>query len=183
MNSNRRVLAFVVCSVSMYLIFSVLANIFHFSWKPFGRVNLISDISTHNSSEPVTNNPDDSSVVVIENKPHEDFNLYQRPRFITNFSTDTTRSSLENFLSKLHDLKTGKKKKVRIAYFGDSMIEGDLLTQTLRKLLQQSFGGSGVGFVPITSQVSKFRQSVMDNYSGGWQDENFKTGGAGPLYL
>ncbi|MES1214676.1 MAG: hypothetical protein ABUT20_04090, partial [Bacteroidota bacterium] len=58
------------------------------------------------------------------------------------------------------------------------------LTQTLRKLLQKTFGGSGVGFVPITSQVSQFRQTVIDNYSGGWEDDNFKTSGNnGRLYL
>jgi len=150
---------------------------------PFRRVNLISDIVAKDSTELVTHNPDDSSVVVIENKPHEDFNLYKRPRFITNFNTDESKPSLERFMAKLHELKSGKKRKIRIAYFGDSMIEGDLLTQTLRKLLQQNFGGSGVGFVPITSQVSKFRQSVVDNYSGGWQDENFKTGSSGKLFL
>ena len=176
MNSNRRVLLFVVYSVLLFLLLSVLGSIFHFKWMPFRRVNLISDIITNDSAW-----QQDTSAgitpVVIEDKPHEDFNLYHRPRYITSFSTDTAKPSLTKFLEKLYDLKTGRKRKIRIAYFGDSMIEGDLLTQTLRKLLQQAFGGSGVGFVPVTSQVSKFRQSVTDNYSGGWEDENFKTAG------
>jgi hypothetical protein len=33
------------------------------------------------------------------------------------------------------------------------MIEGDLLTQTLRKLLQKEFGGYGVGFFPFTVKL------------------------------
>ncbi|MEI9959350.1 MAG: hypothetical protein WDM90_24225 [Ferruginibacter sp.] len=63
------------------------------------------------------------------------------------------------------------------------MIEGDLLTQTLRKLLQKEFGGSGVGFVPITAATSKFRQTVVDNYSDGWKDESFKTPTDGNLFF
>jgi lysophospholipase L1-like esterase len=184
MNSNRRVLLFVVGSVTIFLFFSVLAQVFHFQWMPFNRVNLISDIVIQDSTQGIADtNPDDSIHMIISDKPKEDFTLYHQPRIITNFSTDTTQPTLPHFLARLHELQTTKKGKIRIAYFGDSMIEGDLLTQTLRKLLQQAFGGSGVGFVPITSQVSKFRQSVVDNYSGGWQDENFKTGNNPKLFL
>jgi hypothetical protein len=174
MNSSRKVFLFVVYSVVIYLLISVGGTIFHFSPMPFKRVNLISDIIIHDSTD-FSTDTSSGNTIVIENKPKEDFNLYHTSHFITSFSTDTAKPSLERFVRKLHDLKTGKKKKIRIAYFGDSMIEGDLLTQTLRKLLQQTFGGNGVGFVPITSQVSKFRITAIDNYSGGWQDENFKT--------
>lgn len=182
MNSNRRVLLFVVYSVVLYLLVSILGTIFHVQWMPFKRINLISDIVTGDSTA-VNDSTHDNNTIVIEKKAHEDFNLYLRPRFITSFNTDTTEPSLRRFMQKLYDLKNGKKGKVRIAYFGDSMIEGDLLTQTLRKLLQDYFGGSGVGFVPITSQVSKFRQSVTADYSGGWQDDNFKNANTGRLYL
>lgn len=153
-----------------------------FQWMPFKRVNLISDVMKGDSLTEISNKPD-SNVVIIEDLPDKNFDLYKKGRFITSFNRDTNRSSLNGFMQKLADLKTGKKKKVRIAYFGDSMIEGDLLTQTLRKLLQQYFGGSGVGFVPVTSQVSKFRQSVTHDYSGGWQDESFKTGRTNKLYF
>ncbi|MDX1907778.1 MAG: GDSL-type esterase/lipase family protein [Bacteroidia bacterium] len=58
--------------------------------------------------------------------------------------------------------------QVRIAYFGDSMIEGDLLTETLRSLLQNKLGGTGVGFVPIVSQTYGFRRTVYHRFSEGW---------------
>lgn len=154
-----------------------------FNWMPFKRVNLISDIVRTNDSTAIGGNEPDSISIVIENKPKENFLLYHTPHFITNFSTDTTKPSLAKFLSKLYELKSGKKRKIRIAYFGDSMIEGDLLTQTLRKLLQQTFGGYGVGFVPITSQVSGFRQSATEYNSSGWEDESFKSGNTGRLFL
>jgi len=183
MPTVRKVFLFVVYSVLLYLLISIFSLLFHFRWIPFERVNLISDITSKDS----TVLQDSSSIeppLQIIGKPHEDFTLYNKPHLITNFSSDTTKSSLEKFTKKLFELKSGKKRKIRIAYFGDSMIEGDLLTQTLRKLLQQTFGGSGVGFISITSQVSQFRQTANESYSNGWQDENFKTNGNNrQLYL
>ncbi|RYG54389.1 MAG: hypothetical protein EOO01_01705, partial [Chitinophagaceae bacterium] len=121
--------------------------------------------------------------VVVEKIPSKEFTLYQTPRLITDFNADTTAAALQSFLEKLQALRNGEKRKIRIAYFGDSMIEGDLLTQTFRQLMQEAFGGSGVGFVPITSPVAKFRQTVSTSNSGTWQDENFKEAKTGKLYL
>jgi len=80
-------------------------------------------------------------------------------------------SALLRFFTSLQ--KTGKSKhQTRIAYFGDSFIEGDLITQDLRALLQDKFGGGGVGYMPITSIVAGFRQSVSHTF-GGWQTYSF----------
>lgn len=38
---------------------------------------------------------------------------------------------------------------VRIIYYGDSQIEGDHLTYTLRSRLQNRFGGKGIGYMPM----------------------------------
>jgi hypothetical protein len=58
-----------------------------------------------------------------------------------------------------------KEGQARIFYFGDSMIEGDLITQTLRNHLQKRFGGEGVGWMPIASQTASFRGSVVHTFS------------------
>ncbi|MBC7411189.1 MAG: hypothetical protein H7331_01880 [Bacteroidia bacterium] len=75
---------------------------------------------------------------------------------------------LELYNTACLQLKQGKRKHVRIAYFGDSMIEGDILTEYLRTYLQQLYGGSGVGFVPLTSLVggyiANYRLTFSDNY-------------------
>jgi lysophospholipase L1-like esterase len=55
---------------------------------------------------------------------------------------------------------------VRVAYYGDSFIEGDIFTADLRELLQDQFGGNGVGWVDCASQVHGFRTTVGHNFSG-----------------
>lgn len=60
---------------------------------------------------------------------------------------------------------------VRIAVLGDSFIEGDIFTQDVRRQLQSRFGGSGVGWMPLSSETSGFRQSVKHSF-GGWTDRN-----------
>ena len=53
---------------------------------------------------------------------------------------------------------------VRIAYFGDSFIEGDILTAHLRQRLQQKFGGCGVGWVDPGNKINGFRQTVVQRF-------------------
>lgn len=55
---------------------------------------------------------------------------------------------------------------VRIAYYGDSFIEGDILTGDLRERLQQRFGGNGVGWVDCGSKTSGFRNTIVHKFSG-----------------
>lgn len=88
----------------------------------------------------------------------------------TNYITDSRKDSLLP-LGKFNKAlrKTEQDKTVtRIAFLGDSMIEGDLVSQTLRYKLQKKFGGKGVGFVPIVSQVANFRKSIQHKYSSNW---------------
>lgn len=88
---------------------------------------------------------------------------------ITDFAT-THNKGLTQFFEALKNIKT--KRKVRIAWFGDSMVEGDLITQDLRYLLQKKFGGAGVGIVPITSVTAGFRQTVQHTFSENWTNKN-----------
>jgi hypothetical protein len=53
-------------------------------------------------------------------------------------------------MKKLFQLETNQR-KVRIAYYGDSMTDGDFIIQDFRANFQNKFGGQGVGFVAITS--------------------------------
>jgi lysophospholipase L1-like esterase len=79
-----------------------------------------------------------------------------------------SKISLQKFMKALKELKKGNK-AVRIAMYGDSFIEGDVFCGSLRDSLQKKFGGSGVGFVPVTSQVTGFRNTIKHKF------ENWKT--------
>ncbi len=72
-------------------------------------------------------------------------------------------------------LKQSKTSKIRIAHFGDSGIEGDLITAQLREMLQDTYGGKGVGFLSITSQDVKFRTTTEMNFSDNWESASVFT--------
>lgn len=57
---------------------------------------------------------------------------------------------------------------VRVAFLGDSFIEGDIVVADFRSALQKEFGGRGVGFVPIASVAAQFRPTV-ELRSKGWR--------------
>ncbi|MFT7385459.1 MAG: hypothetical protein ACI82E_000209, partial [Nonlabens sp.] len=85
---------------------------------------------------------------------------------------------LTRFFEKLYELDQSKEGKVRIAYYGDSMIDGDLIVQDFRSALQSRFGGRGVGFVPIESESARTRYSIKHYTQGNWRQENFMKGRA-----
>ena len=62
----------------------------------------------------------------------------------------------------------GKQGQVRIAYYGDSSIEGDLICQSFRDSLQRRFGGKGAGFVPVMTHIPGFRRSIRQSASNNW---------------
>lgn len=63
-------------------------------------------------------------------------------------------------------LNKAKQRNVNIAYFGDSYIEGDILTMDLRAMLQKRYGGKGAGFVEIGCVSADFRRTVATKRSG-----------------
>lgn len=56
---------------------------------------------------------------------------------------------------------------VRIAYFGDSFIEGDILTADLRALLQRAYGGAGIGYTEVHPPFANCRITTLQK-SEGW---------------
>lgn len=62
---------------------------------------------------------------------------------------------------------------VRIAFVGDSFIEGDIFSQDLRSKLQEDYGGAGVGYLALHTDMAGFRQSVRQTDSG-WEKQALK---------
>jgi hypothetical protein len=95
--------------------------------------------------------------------------------------SNDSSDALNTFLTALKELAGEKRKKVRIGYFGDSMIEGDLITQTIRNILQNRFGGNGVGYIPVSSVVAHYRQTVRVKTNEKWETIHYKNNKAKKL--
>lgn len=162
---------------------------FSFSYKDFEfrRLDMLSELRTGSPDKKELTAVKDSSKLsssdtAAVNNPSSagnpdavhDFMSYKG---ILNYTTPTegdSNAGIQRFVSALRELKEGKRKKVRIAYFGDSMIEGDLITSDLRDSLQTFFGGAGVGFVPVTSVVASYRTTINHTFSRNWKDYHYK---------
>ncbi|OHX67037.1 SGNH/GDSL hydrolase family protein [Flammeovirga pacifica] len=57
---------------------------------------------------------------------------------------------------------------IRVLHYGDSQLEGDRMTERLRKNLQEQFGGCGVGLVPIM-ELKNMRTTLSQDYSDNWE--------------
>lgn len=142
--------------------------------------SMIPQVPVEDSAQIAADNAADTAqAAALANVPDPDNHLdFESYKGIISYNlpptADTAAAGLQHFLDALAQLKTGKRKKVRIAYFGDSMIEGDLITSDLRDSLQKYFGGAGVGFVPITSVVAGFRTTVTHTFSKDWKDYSYK---------
>jgi hypothetical protein len=153
-----------LCTIGILLAFSVLIPKFLPLGYQVKDYNLFSELIS--DPAPIKNK---ASRSVSKTVPSPIANVVKAgtpPPDLQDFSKDSTGGLLHFMAALSATKKTGK--ATRIAYFGDSMIEGDILTQDLRNNLQNVFGGQGVGFVPITSITAGFRQSIRQSFSDNW---------------
>lgn len=85
----------------------------------------------------------------------------------TNHQSSITSSqpslTLDRFFAALRD--EADHRVVRVMHYGDSQIEEDRITAFLRRQLQEEYGGSGVGLIPLhqTIPTSSLRQRLTMN--------------------
>jgi hypothetical protein len=140
-----------------------LYNVPEFSvgdWN-YRKVDLLSDLKVYDKEEIFKAVQDsievkeDSVVKLVEERCKPGITC------IEDYSGDST--ALKTFIRSLTDVsKPGK--QVRVAFYGDSFIEGDVFCGSFRDTLQSIFGGRGVGYVPITSTVNGFRNTIKHNF-------------------
>ena len=184
MNYKRFVLLFNI----IFLLILITATIL-FEWKPgmagthFKPVDILSDVwkdTVLRSGLTKKGLVDPKENTAKSKGEARDYITYQG--LINN---SANRTALFDFYHHLRELEKKKRRKIRIGYFGDSMVEGDLITQDLRRMLQEYFGGGGVGFVPVTSIVAGFRQTIIHSFSSNWDDVSYKSDNksTGDLFL
>ncbi|MFY7963931.1 MAG: hypothetical protein ACOVO1_03450, partial [Chitinophagaceae bacterium] len=153
MNQNKKVLQFTLLATSLLLALSLFMHFNKTNLPMLQNISIVTDVlkqkdSTKNIIEKphIAENLQKDTAVPLPNMNVDASRIlvhFNTPNRITNFYKDTNQIVIDSFIKKLVALKKSKKGKIRIAYLGDSMIEGDLVSQTLRRLLQSYFGGSG----------------------------------------
>ena len=194
MNYNKNVVVFTLVTTIILFLYSLFAAVYQPHLLALNNISIISDVikiaGAGKADSGITSNlPIDTAMPAPQAGnfgalPPRWLGAYNLSKTITSFYSDTTLPALPAVMDKLYQIKKNGKGKVRIAWLGDSMIEGDLLTQTFRKRIQQFFGSYGVGFIPGTSVTAMYRTTVTHKWSGTWDEENFKTRDlTGPLFL
>ncbi|MFT4031887.1 MAG: hypothetical protein QM669_05675 [Siphonobacter sp.] len=160
-NSLKQVPLLTLLLVAGLLLFSYLPP---WQWESFSlkSVNILADLEA------------DAPQVAKQRKPLPD---KKEARKIAERSCPAGVTCIEDFSAHRDGMKQimqalaerSKKEPVRIAFFGDSFIEGDMICGYFRDTLQNVFGGRGVGYVPIASQVAAFRATIRHQF------QNIKT--------
>lgn len=176
MNNSRKVIILILVVTIIQLTLSVFSSEFIDYYPSFKNVHLLSDILV--KEKPKNNlakNVKKTNANSVDGVVINDFDTYIKKGTLIRFNADTLQPALTKFNEKLIALSEGKNVKIRIAWFGDSQIEGDFITQDIRTLLQNYFGSQkGVGFVPITSVSSDFRKTAKLFTTGDIKADNFK---------
>ncbi len=75
---------------------------------------------------------------------------------------------MEHFYACLDSLESRRPlgRPVRIAFYGDSFIESDMLVADLREMLQARYGGNGVGWVNAGSELTSLSPTIGNHFSG-----------------
>lgn len=142
---------------------------------------IIDSVTSEVAVEPTTHATEENeSFVSVSENPHT-HNLEIKEQEKLRPVVPTGSGLIEDFTPDGIGFKNLKKalasgRLARIAVIGDSYIEGDIFTQDVREKLQNIFGGNGVGYMPASSNLTGFRQSVTQSCSG-WKEFDFRKAG------
>lgn len=174
-NYRSKVLTFIIVSIILLFTASYFSPVITDFYPNFKGINIISEII----AKPVQKN---KTVVTKKSNPSIDtthlFNDFDKYEVLKNsiiaFDQNYNEVALKNFQDKIASLHQQKTGKIKIAWFGDSTIEGDLITQQLRVLFNNYFETTtGVGFLPIHTVSSDFRKTGHIDYIGAFETHNF----------
>ena len=80
---------------------------------------------------------------------------------------------LESVFKRLQENESQNNQKINIVHIGDSHIQGDLMTNKIRKILQQQFGNAGRGFV-FPYQLAKTNGSYNERFYSNRTWESYR---------
>lgn len=175
MNQNKpyffQTFAIIVASILAFVVFKQFLpkKIFTESGTPIKNVvidSLLLEAVENERNEIVEQDTLTNTKITFEKKdgilfPNESFEEYKGYQHLV------------PFFEKLFQLEAKQTGKVRIAYFGDSMTDGDMIVKDFRTNFQDRFGGEGVGFVNVTSESAPSRSSITHQFSSNWKTQSY----------
>lgn len=179
-NAYKSTLKIVIYSTLALIAISLIPLEF---WpKEIKKVNILSEILVESSPSDSMNVAPEEAPVLLTNTKKEESSTNKE--ILKNSSSSTidrpqpskgetlfedyapNQANIESIKREIASIKEGQ--PYRIAFVGDSYIEGDIITEHIREHLQERFGGGGVGFVPITVPSPGYRKTII-NSSSGWK--------------
>lgn len=99
--------------------------------------------------------------ILPEDTIHNELHLYN-PKRGENHALDAFFQELERL-----EVLNPKDLNIRIAHYGDSQLEGGLITHDIRELFKKSFKGGGTGFIPFYEPC--YNMYVTRKLIGNWK--------------
>jgi lysophospholipase L1-like esterase len=165
---NKLHYSFLLCLIIIGILL-LLSHISEFSLGPltFKKIDLLADIRPEVKDSifiggKSTEIPD--SIVAKQDSIVQEIQERCRPGLTCIEDYSKNKTALRTFIRALSGIKKSGQ-TVRVAFFGDSFIEGDVFCGSFRDTLQSVYGGKGVGYVPITSDVAGFRNTIKHRFS------------------
>ena len=154
----------ILCSVIILLLASSYFNLSSIRFLHLKNIDLLSDLKQKQSPKPLPLPVVEVDAIIVNSQ-------YKQPidnTMVIDYGVDSN-ASITHFFTKLDAIKSNPK-KMRIAYFGDSFIEGDYVTDELRKKMQLAYGGNGIGFLPMQSIVESDYNNISFKSNKNWLD-------------
>jgi lysophospholipase L1-like esterase len=172
-NSVQNSLILSLLVLGMLGVLSVIPAFYIGDYK-FRTIDLLSALKKDKQDEKVAAGTKEPTPVAVAPLAEPAMDTVQAPKIngcepgitcLEDFTKD--KSGIRKFLKALSQIDKAKK-PVRIAFYGDSFIEGDVFCGGFRDTLQSVFGGRGVGFVPMTSRITGFRNTIRHAFEN-WE--------------
>ena len=179
-NHTRQVLSFVAMVLLLLTGLSVLPGGMQVGDFTLRKMDIFSDIRVESSLADASDTPalpsdslstsSDSLLLLATDSLQMQDTVYIIPAkdsaYFGKILEDYTpnQRGMSRFFAAVDSIRQGR--TVRVAWYGDSFVEGDILIGDLRDSLQSTWGGAGVGFVPITSEVAQFKRSLKHQFKG-----------------
>lgn len=172
MKTNTYKTLLLTCLVVVFLLLLHFLPTFKIGDTELREIDILSDLSRQKKElKDVIPAPKTPSTTLVLEKDGKVINFKEQWPKGTERIIDYSEGKpggMEHFYEQLTALKEKKNlgRPVRIAYFGDSFIEGDILLADLREELQKYYGGEGVGWLDAGNDLNQYKHTTTQKFTG-----------------